>query len=192
MYPALINHIRNYIELDEDQIQIIYKYFRRLNLKNKEYLLEEGQICKSYFFIEKGCARMFFYTDKGAEQITQFALENWWITDYFSFTDQNVSEYNIQVIEKSEILVIDHRSFDKLLEELPALERYFRIIMQRAVAASQLRIKLLYDLSKEELYLHFSSYFPEFVQRVPQYMLASYLDLTPEYLSEIRKKNISF
>ena len=135
---------------------------------------------------------MFFYTDKGAEQITQFALENWWITDYFSFTDQNVSEYNIQVIEKSEILVIDHRSFDKLLEELPALERYFRIIMQRAVAASQLRIKLLYDLSKEELYLHFSSYFPEFVQRVPQYMLASYLGLTPEYLSEIRKKNINF
>lgn len=191
MYPTLINHIRNYIELDEDQIQIIYKYFRRLNLKNKEYLLEEGQICKSYFFIEKGCARMFFYRDKGAEQITQFAMENWWITDYFSFADQSVSEYNIQAIEKSEILAIDHRSFDQLVEELPVLERYFRIIMQRAVAASQLRIKLLYDLSKEELYLHFSSYFPEFVQRVPQYMLASYLGLTPEYLSEIRKKNVN-
>ena len=189
MYPALINHIRNYIELDEDQIRIIDKYFRRLKLKNKEYLLEGGQICKSYFFIEKGCVRMFFNTDKGTEQITQFAMENWWITDYFSFADQNVSEYNIQAIEKSEILVIDHRSFNQLVEELPVLERYFRIIMQRAVAASQLRIKLLYDLSKEELYLHFSSYFPEFVQRVPQYMLASYLGLTPEYLSEIRKKN---
>lgn len=188
MYSNLINHIQNYIKLDNDQIQIIYKYFKRLNLKNKEYLLENGQVCKSYFFWEKGCARMFFYTDKGVEQITQFALENWWITDYFSFIDQKVSEYNIQAIEKSEVLAIDYQSLEKLLEELPLMERYFRIIMQRGLAASQLRIKLLYDLSKEELYLHFNSYFPDFVQRVPQYMLASFLGLTPEYLSEIRKK----
>lgn len=188
MFPNLINHIRNYIPLEEDDIQIIYKYFKRLDLKNKEYLLEEGQVCKSYFFIEKGCTRMFFYTDKGAEQITQFALENWWITDYFSFADQKASEYNIQAIEKSEVLAIDYQSFEKLLTELPIMERYFRIIMQRGLAASQLRFRLNYNLSKEELYLHFSSSFPEFMQRIPQYMLASYLGLTPEYLSEIRKK----
>lgn len=188
MYTNLINHILNYIKLEEEDIPTICKYFKRLNLKNKEYVLEEGQICKSYFFIEKGCVRMFFYSNKGAEQITQFALENWWITDYFSFTDQKVSEYSIQAIEKSEILAIDHQSFEKLLEEVPALERYFRIIMQRGVAASQVRFKLNYDLSKEELYLNFISDFPEFVQRIPQYMLASYLGLTPEYLSEIRKK----
>lgn len=188
MHPNLINHIQNYIELDDNQIQIICRYFKRLNLRNKEYLLENGQVCKSLFFVEEGCTRMFFYTDKGVEQITQFALENWWITDYFSFSDQKVSEYNIQAIEKTEILAIDYQSLEKLLQELPLLERYFRIIMQRALAASQLRIKLLYDLSKEELYLHFSTYFPDFVQRVPQYMLASFLGLTPEYLSEIRKK----
>ena len=188
MYPNLINHIRNYIKLDDHQVQIICKYFRQLNLNNKEYLLKNGQVCKSYFFVEKGCARMFFYTNKGIEQITQFALESWWITDYFSFSDQKPSEYSIQTIEKSEILAIDYPSLEKLLEELPLMERYFRIIMQRSLAASQLRIKLLYELSKEELYLHFSSYFPDFVQRVPQYMLASFLGLTPEYLSEVRKK----
>lgn len=188
MYTDLIHHIQSYIKLEEDQIKTVSKYFKRVHLKNKEYLLEEGQVCKSYFFVEKGCARMFFYTDKGAEQITQFALENWWITDYFSFADQKPSAYSIQAIEKSEILAIDHLSFEKLLKEVPILERYFRIIMQRAVAASQLRIKLLYDLSKEELYLHFSSNFPEFIQRIPQYMLASFLGLTPEYLSEVRKK----
>lgn len=188
MYPNLINHIQNYIKLDEKDMQTIYKYFRRIDAKNKEYLLEEGQVCKSYYFIEKGCVRMFFNTDKGTEQITQFALENWWITDYFSITDQEYSEYTIQAIERSQILAIDYQSFDKLLEDMPAFEHYFRIIIQRALAASQRRIKLLYSLSKEELYQHFNSFFPEFVQRVPQYMLASYLGLTPEYLSEIRKK----
>jgi CRP/FNR family transcriptional regulator len=70
------------------------------------------------------------------------------------------------------------------------MERYFRIIMQRAVAASQLRIKYMFELSKEEFYLHFCNSFPEFVQRVPQYMIASYLGLTPEYVSELRKKNL--
>lgn len=188
MYPKLIHHIQSYIKLEEHQIETIYKYFKRLNLKNKEFLLEEGQICRSYFFIEKGCTRMFFYTNKGAEQITQFALENWWITDYFSFADQKPSEYSIQAIEKSEIIAIDYQSLEKLLKEVPIMERYFRIIMQRGLAASQFRMKLLYDLSKEELYLHFNSHFPEFIQRIPQYMLASFLGLTPEYLSEIRKK----
>ena len=77
-----------------------------------------------------------------------------------------------------------------MLKELPQLERYFRIIMQRAVAASQLRIKYMSELSKEEFYIHFCTSFPEFVQRVPQYMIASYLGLTPEYVSELRKKNL--
>lgn len=190
MPSKLINHIQNYIKLDESHIQTINKYIHRSTLKNKDYLLKEGRICKSYFFIEKGCVRMFYYTQKGTEQITQFALENWWITDHFAFAGRKPSEYNIQAIENSEVLMIDHHSFEKLLEELPSLERYFRIITQRALAAAQFRTKLFHDLSKEEIYLHFIANFPGFVQRIPQYMLASYLGLTPEYLSEIRKKNI--
>lgn len=188
MYPNLINHIRTYIQLKEQDVQTICKHIKPLHLDSREYLLEEGQICRSYYFVEKGCLRMFFHSDKGAEKTTQFALENWWISDYFSLIDQKPSEYYIETVERSEILSISIQTLEELFKELPELERYFRIIMQRALAASQLRIKLLYKLSKEELYLHFKSYFPEFVQRVPQYMLASYLGLTPEYLSEIRKK----
>lgn len=190
MNSNLIKHISKYIELDEHSIEIIAKYFKPTSHKKKEFLLKEGEVCRSLYFVEKGCLRMFFVDDKATEQITQFAMENWWISDFFSFTDNKPSEYILQTVEKSDILSIDLLSFEAMLKELPQLERYFRIIMQRAVAASQLRIKYMSELSKEEFYIHFCTSFPEFVQRVPQYMIASYLGLTPEYVSELRKKNL--
>ncbi len=188
MYPNFINSIRRYVELDENQIQTLYKYMKPLSLKKKDFLLKEGQVCKSYCFVEKGCLRMYFINQKTVEQITQFAIDGWWIADYFSLIDNKPSEYYIQTIEKSEILMIDRQELNDLLKELPQIERYLRIIMQKAVAASQLRIKYMFEMSKEEFYIHFSTSFPDFIQRVPQYMIASYLGLTPEYVSELRKK----
>ena len=190
MQSNLIKHINKYIDLDDNSIEILNKYFKPIAYKKKEFLLKEGQVCRTLHFVEKGCLRMFFINDKTTEQITQFAMENWWISDFFSFTDNKPSPYFIQTVEKSEILSIDSLSFETMLKELPQMERYFRIIMQRAVAASQLRIKYMSELSKEEFYIHFCTSFPEFVQRVPQYMIASYLGLTPEYVSELRKKKL--
>jgi CRP-like cAMP-binding protein len=188
MYTNLIQHIRRFVDLSEKESLVLGNYFKSHPLKKKEYLLKEGQVCRSIYFVEKGCLRMFFHTNKTTEQITQFALDGWWISDYFSFMDQKPSEYNIQAVEKSEIYAIHSLQMDELLKELPQMERYFRIVMQRAVAAAQLRIKYMFELSKEEFYNHFVTSFPEFVQRVPQYMVASYLGLTPEYVSELRKK----
>jgi CRP-like cAMP-binding protein len=91
-------------------------------------------------------------------------------------------------VENSEVLRIDRESQEKLLMAFPKMERYYRFIYQRAYAASQMRIKYLYDLSKEEMFHHFSQHYPEFVHRIPQYLIASFLGFTPEYLSEIRKK----
>jgi len=190
MYSNLIKHIGKYIELDDNSIEVLKKYIVPQTYKKKEFLLKDGQICRSIYFVDKGCLRMYFVNDKGTEQITQFAMENWWMSDFFSFTDNNPSSYFIQAVENSEILSIDNQLFEALLKELPQMDRYLRIIMQRAVAASQLRIKYMYELSKEEFYIHFCNSFPEFVQRVPQYMIASYLGLTPEYVSELRKKKI--
>lgn len=190
MYDKLIKHISNYINIEDKDIQKLSEYIIYHDLKNKQYILEEGQVCKSYYFVESGCLRMFFNNNKGVEQTTQFALENWWMTDIQSILNQMPSDYYIQAIEKSKIISINHSRFKELLSEVPVFETYFRIITEIALSASQLRIKLLYELSKEEMYIHFRNSFPEFVQRVPQYMLASFLGLTPEYLSEIRKKNL--
>jgi len=187
-YPGFIAHIRRYVELSEQDVETIESYVYPLELKKREFLVMEGQVCKYNYFVEKGCLRMFYVNDKMTEITVQFALENWWLSDYFSFARQMPSEYSIQAVEKSFVIAIDYSEQDKLFAEVPQLERYLRIMMQRALAASQLRIKLIYQLSKEEMYRHFNASFPAFFQRVPQYMIASYLGITPEYLSELRKK----
>ena len=150
----------------------------------------EGKICHDNYFVVKGCLRMFFINDKGVEQTIQFAIENWWLAEYVSFETHQPSQFYIQAVEKSEILAISYQAQEEMLLQFPRMERYFRLIHQRAHAASQSRIKSLYGFSREEMYYHFCRRYPAFVQRVPQYLLASFLGFTPEYLSEIRSKRI--
>jgi CRP/FNR family transcriptional regulator, anaerobic regulatory protein len=188
MHLSLIEHIRKFVNLNDSEAQVLDGYIRYSSFRKKDFLLSNGQVCKSLYFVEKGCLRMFFINEKSIEQITQFAIDGWWIADYFSFMKNNPSDYFIQTIEPSEIISIEMHVFEDLLKVLPQLERYFRIIWQKNLAASQLRTKYLYEMTKEEFYYNFINSFPEFVQRVPQYMVASYLGLTPEYVSELRKR----
>lgn len=185
----LIRHIQKYVHLTGSEVKRVIEETQVCSIKKKEFLLREGEICQSNYFVSQGCLRMYFIKENGTEQITQFAIENWWISDYMSLTTQGASPFYIQAIEATKIIRLNNSSSELLFEEIPQLERYFRLVMQHAYAASQFRIKFLYGYSREELYHHFLSNFPEFVQRVPQYMLASYLGFTPEYLSEIRKKS---
>jgi CRP/FNR family transcriptional regulator, anaerobic regulatory protein len=185
----LIQHIQSYVHLTNSDLKRLHEEGRTFSVKKKDFLLREGDICQSNYFVSQGCLRLFFIKENGNEQITQFAIENWWISDYMSLLTQTPSTFYLQAIEDSEIVELNASSLELLFEDVPQLERYFRLVTQRAYAASQFRIKYLYGFSREELYYHFSSHFPQFVQRVPQYMLASYLGFTPEYLSEIRKKS---
>jgi CRP/FNR family transcriptional regulator, anaerobic regulatory protein len=190
MQKTLIQNIRKVVDLSEGEVVAFNQFVEMHQFKKKEFLNQESSVCKQLYFVEKGCLRMYFINNKGVEQISQFALDGWWISDYQSFMNNTPSDYYIQAIEESIIASINNQNLEKLLIELPQLEKYFRIVMQKAVAAAQHRSKLLYEMSKEEFYVHFSTSFPEFMLRVPQYMIASYLGLTPEYLSELRKKNI--
>ena len=131
MYPNFINHICKYVEIDDESIAFLIKYITPLKLKRKEFLLKENQVCQSIYFVEKGCLRMYFIDNKLNEQITQFALEHWWMADHFSFIDHKPSPYFIQTVEKSEILAISSSSFETMLREIPQMERYFRMVMQR-------------------------------------------------------------
>ncbi|HTG67612.1 MAG TPA: hypothetical protein VL859_14685, partial [Flavobacterium sp.] len=115
----------------------------------------------------------------------------WWITDNIAYEHGLATSFYIQAVENSKIISIDRDAQEQLLEKFPKMERYFRFIYQRAYAASQMRIKYLYDFSKEEFYEHLCKSQPEFVQRIPQYLIASFLGFSPEYLSEIRKKKRS-
>ena len=115
-------------------------------------------------------------------------MENWWITDYTSLESRQPSGYFIQAVEDSEIAVLTKANREILFQQIPQLERYFRLLLQRMHAANLMRIQYLFDLSVEERYRQFNARFPEFVQRIPQYMLAVYLGFTPEVLSKIRAK----
>lgn len=191
MSAVFKQHVRKFVDVSDEELTSILSYFETVSPAKKTNLLEEGKVCKYDYFVVKGCLRMFFVNNKGVEKTIQFAIENWWIADYTSLQLQIPSEFNIQAVEKSEVLAISVADRETMLDRFPKMERYFRLVHQKAHAAAQYRARYLGDFSKEELYLHFSRHFPEFVQRVPQHLLASYLGLTPEYLSELRGKRIS-
>jgi CRP-like cAMP-binding protein len=181
-------HIEKFIVINEEEFSEVLSFFQVEQVQKKQNVMVEGQVCKYHYFVLKGCLRKFFVNEKGIEQTTEFAIENWWLTDNKAFEQRLPTEFFIQAVEPSEVLRIDNLSQEQLLQAFPKMERYFRFIYQRAFAASQMRIKYLYGLSKEAFYHHLNEQHPEFVQRMPQYLIASYLGFTPEYLSEIRKK----
>jgi CRP-like cAMP-binding protein len=181
-------HIEKFIVINEEEFSEVLSFFQVEQVQKKQNVMVEGQVCKYHYFVLKGCVRKFFVNEKGIEQTTEIAIENWWLTDNKAFEQRLPTEFFIQAVEPSEVLRIDYVSLEQLLQAFPKMERYFRFIYQRAFAASQMRIKYLYGLSKEAFYHHLNEQHPEFVQRMPQYLIASYLGFTPEYLSEIRKK----
>lgn len=188
MYATLFDHIRKFVPLNGDEEALLSLHLHHKTVTKKSHLLKGGQICTANYFVIKGCFRMYVISEDGNEQIIQFGIDNWWITDYLSFDKQTPSQFYIQAVEPSEIVVLDRQIQDELFRQIPQLERYFRMILQRAYSASLMRIQYMFNLSGEALYHQFSSSFPDFVQRVPQYMLASYLGFTPEFLSKIRAK----
>jgi CRP-like cAMP-binding protein len=184
-------HILKFTKITDNDFGEVFNSFELLKIRKKQTLHEMNEVCKYNFFVLKGCLRMFFISNNGVEHTTEFAIENWWITDLSSYHRQSPSEFYIQAVENSTILRIKKEEEDVLLKKHPEMQEYFRCIYQTATAAAQLRVQFFRQFSREELYIHFKEGFPEFNQRIPQYLIASYLGFTPQYLSEIRKRLVS-
>lgn len=191
MINNLVSHIRNYTELSQAEINLLNGVFKPLKLSKREILHSPHIRATEKYFVAKGCLRSYFVNDKGVEQILQFAIENWWIGDYESLESHSESSIFIDTVEDSEILVLKMKDEEMLFNKIPNLERYFRIILQRERTAHLTKIRYTFEFSREEAYVHLVKHFPQFVERVPDYMIASYLNLTPEYLSKIRKRIVS-
>ncbi|MCP1995888.1 Crp/Fnr family transcriptional regulator [Flavobacterium sp. HSC-61S13] len=187
---TLLQSFNKTVTVNPEDHNSILGFFQKTNLRKKDYLLKAPTICKSLYFVSQGCLRLFFVRENGDEKTTYFATEQWWMADFLSFTLNQPSSFFIQAVENTEVYELTKDNQEALLKAFPYLERYFRLNLQRAYGAAQYRLLYQYSFSKEESYLHFKSLYPEFVQRVPQYMLASFLGFTPEYLSELRKKNV--
>lgn len=187
--PLLI-YINKITPLTTEEGEKIAARFKIRKYLKGQFVVQNGDVCKYENFVLKGCLRQFYIDNEGFEHIIMFAIEDWWAGDLGSMVNHTPSDFNIQCVENCELAQIHFEDLQILYEEVPKLERLFRIIIQRAFIASQKRIINNFSLSAKERYLQFRQTYPLIEQRVPQYMIASYLGITKEFLSKIRNQLI--
>lgn len=188
MFELLFQKFDEKIQLTDEEKQLSKSFFIPKKLRKKQYLLQEGDICKYVAFVEKGFLRCYSVDDRGNEHILQFAFEGWWIADQFSFLTGKPSKYNIDAFEDSELLLLTKESEAQMLQQIPKLERYFRLLLQNSLIATIRRLESSLNDTAEEKYSQLVSNCPSLPERVPQHMLASALGITPETLSRIRRQ----
>ncbi len=188
MKNLLINYINQVVHLTlEEELILKEKVKLRTYLKD-QYVVQQGDVCKHVNFIIKGCTKAYYLDNDGQEHVVMFSVENWWASDMGSFITQTPADYNVQCIENTNLIQLEHAVIEELYEEIPKLERFFRKITERALVASQKRIVRNFSKTAKERYLIFKESYPEIEQRIPQYMIASYLGITKEFLSKIKSQ----
>ncbi len=187
MFELLFEKFNEKIQLTEEEKKLSRSFFAPKKLRKKQYLLQEGDVCRHIAFVEKGILRSYTIDEKGNEHIIQFAFEGWWISDQYSFLTGEPSTYNIDALEDSELLLLTRQAEEQMLEKIPQFEKYFRMLIQNSLIAMQRRLAGSLTLSAEQRYQNLTQSCPTIPQRVPQHMMASFLGITPETLSRIRK-----
>lgn len=187
MFEVLKSHLRKRIELTDAEFKRASAFFIPKKLRKRQFLLQSGEVGRYLAFVEKGCLRSYSIDEAGEEHIVQFAIEDWWIGDMYSFLENQPSTLNVDTFEECELLLLDKPSRDRLCESIPKFERFFRLLLQANYVASQRRIMQSISATAEERYLQFLKSYPAIVRRVPQNQIASYLGITPQSLSRIRR-----
>lgn len=194
-YSLVLNNVAKHISLTNEESEYFCALLSYKEIKRKSVVLKEGQVCKTINYVHSGALRAYHLDKNGKESTIMFALNDWWITDMFCFINQQPAMLFIEAIGDSTIFTLKKESLDKLYLEIPKFERFFRIIMQNAYIREQLRVIQNLSLSAEERYNNFIAKYPQVAKQVTQKQIASYLGITPEFLSSIRgsqhKKTIS-
>lgn len=184
----LIKYFEKYLPLSEDEKLIIGEVFKERKVKRKQFILQEGDICTQNTFVVEGCFRTYMIDDKGKEHNLQFAVENWWVGDIGSFHSLSPSKLYIEAIENSIILQCKKEDQIKLYVKYPKFNLIFRVLAENAIVSMQNRILQNISSTAEERYLDFIKRYPHFFNRISNVQIASYLGVTPEFLSAVRKK----
>lgn len=184
----LIDYFNKLLPLDEDEMSAVEVYFKERRVKRRQFILQEGDVCKHNTFVVEGCLRMYLADTNGKEHNLQFAIENWWIGDIGSFHSEKPSRLYIEAIENSVILQCEKKDQLKLFIDYPKFNRIFRVLAENAMVSLQNRILQNISSTAEERYLYFVDRYPHFFSRISNVQIASYLGVTPEFLSTIRKK----
>lgn len=188
MFDQIHQHIVRYVPVSTADLAILDDLLEFKTVPRKTMLLKEGEICNFEAYINKGCIRTYYIDESGAEVTLQFAIEDWWVSDIASFHDHRRSNMFIKTIEDCELLMLSPQTKETLLTRVPVLERMFRIMVQRNLSVLQSRLFKTIANSAQDKYLDFLQRYPTIPQRVPQHYIASYLGISPEFLSKVRAK----
>src|SRR5690554_2391398 len=186
-FDALRIYIQKHSDLKDEEFELVSSLFTPVTIKRNHFILREGEICRYGYFVVKGTLRLYSIDKKGEEHIIQFALEDWWISDVSSMISGKASIYNIDALEDSDVLQIDKNSFEKFISFSPKFEKMFNLGSQKSRIALQERVTTFLSMTAEEKYLFMINKYPDIINRVPQRHIASFLGITPESLSRVRK-----
>ncbi|MFB6454725.1 Crp/Fnr family transcriptional regulator [Chitinophaga sp. Hz27] len=186
MFEQIDQFVDRNISLTSEEKQLFHSLLKYKRVRKRTFLLHEQEICDFEAYIVKGCIRTYYLSEDGTETILSFAVEDWWVSDPYSFTEQTPSNMYIESLEDSELLIIDHKSKAALFEKVPKFERLFRLLLQRSLFTMQQRFHNLLSQSATHRYLAFIEKHPQVVQRVPQHQIARYLGVSPQFLSKVR------
>jgi CRP-like cAMP-binding protein len=181
-------HVAKHIQLTQDEEKYFVSLLRCAKVRKKQFIVQPEFTCKHRSYVVKGALRAYLIDDKARDYTIQFAIEDWWISDYSSYIYQEPATLFVEALEDTVLIQIDYHSEQLLLETIPKFEKYLRIITQRSFAFLQKRMLSNLSKSAEERYEEFLKKYPSIVSRVPQYALASYLGFSTEFLSKIRSK----
>lgn len=189
MFQTLIRYIeeKSGLNLSQEEQKLVEDKFKQKRFRKKQYLLQEGDTCKYAGFIVTGAARMYSVDDKGHEHIVRFGIEGWWLGDPESYTQSTPSKFHIEMLEDTELLLITWEHFQELIATIPAIAAMTKAMDKQSFIASQKRIHSAISLTAEERYEELVKVYPTFILRFPQNMIASYLGISPETLSRIKK-----
>ena len=188
MHVLILKNISRFIQLDPEESEYFISILKLKRLRKKQFLLQEGEICRYEYFVNKGCLRTYNIDEKGIEHNVQFAIEDWWIGDMYSFLTQTPARYNIDALENCELLYLGKDELEQLYIKVPKFERYFRHLLQNALIAGQQRITESMSMTADERYCNFIERYPLMEKRIPLKHIASYLGITPESLSRVRSQ----
>jgi len=192
MHDSLIGYINNHSTspLNDSEVESIKHIFVPKRIRKRQYFLQEGEVCKYFAFIVKGAMRQYSVDDKGVEHIVRLSIENWWVGDRDSYVNLTPSVYNIDAWEDTDALLVTRADYVQTLSPIRAIAEMARTLDDKYYIATQKRLNASISFSAEKRYAEFANSYPEFLQRFPQHMIASYLGITKETLSRIRKHSI--
>ena len=184
----LFKNFNKYISLTEEDFELVEQVLIKKFVKKRRTLLTGNDISRYIYFVEKGALRSFTVNEDGVEQVIQLVMEDHWIADLYSFITQMPGNISVEAIEDSEVWLLPHHDLELLYKQVPALERYFRQLFQRAYVMLQQRVNLTLSHNAEDHYRVLINDFPQIAARIPLIYIASFLGITPESLSRIRKQ----